>query len=111
MMTGRRLTGRHAAFNSCFDVRRAKSLRVVGMTPDFGNRSGTLTSGQINDACFRGRNFQQLCESFYCMFSGDGSGLTNVAQTFVNILPSGVTNEKVPDVTVPDGIWGNVMQP
>jgi hypothetical protein len=63
--------------------------------------TGPLPSTQISGTYSDAVNFSNSANSFTGVFSGNGSGLTNIPQAFVNVLTAGVTNDGVTDVTVP----------
>jgi hypothetical protein len=63
--------------------------------------SGPLPSTQINGTYSNAVTFSNSANNFTGTFSGDGSGLTNIPQAYLNVLRAGVTNDGVTDVTVP----------
>ena len=63
--------------------------------------NGALPSAQISGVYSAGVTFSNSANHFAGAFAGDGSGLTNLVQSCMNVLTAGVTNDGVTDVTVP----------
>jgi hypothetical protein len=63
--------------------------------------TGTVSGGSLSGVYTNPVTLNNSSNSFSGTFRGDGSGLTNLPQVYLNVLTAGVTNDGVTDVTVP----------